>query len=248
MPSPGPPVPPAAAGSAVLGLERDGAASPVDAMVLERAAGAVATALDRTRRRASAAGDPAAVEVVLDATVPGADRLAAARRLGLGPLAVAVAVHGGGVQVLPAGAALAGIRAGVGPEVPVADLPSSWAAAQTALRFTAEGTDADPGPRVVRFDDLGALLLLADAVRPGGDVPPDVRALSAVGPGLLATLDAVATTASLRTAAATMRVHHSTLQERVAAAERALGWDIREPQGRLRLHLALVVRRLLAST
>ena len=59
--------------------------------------------------------------------------------------------------------------------------------------------------------------------------------------------DAVASTPSLRTAASVLLVHHSTLQERVAAAERVLGWDIRDPQGRLRLQLALVVRRLLAS-
>jgi DNA-binding PucR family transcriptional regulator len=132
----------------------------------------------------------------------------------------------------------------------VGELPSSWDAARTALRFTAEGTDADPGPRVVRAEELGTLVLLADVVRPGGDVPPDVRRLSAAAaasPWLLATLDAVATTASLRTAAAGLRVHHSTLQERVTAAERALGWDVREPRGRLRLQLALVARRLLSS-
>ncbi|MFE4574365.1 helix-turn-helix domain-containing protein [Streptomyces chartreusis] len=66
-------------------------------------------------------------------------------------------------------------------------------------------------------------------------------------PWPLGTLEAVATAPSMRTAATALRVHHSTLQERVAAAERALGWNVREPQGRLRLQLALVVRRLLAS-
>jgi hypothetical protein len=34
----------------------------------------------------------------------------------------------------------------------------------------------------------------------------------------------------------------------VTAAERALGWDVREPRGRLRLQLALVARRLLSSS
>nr|WP_281371430.1 helix-turn-helix domain-containing protein [Petropleomorpha daqingensis] len=219
-------------------------------MVLERAAAAVATALDRTRRRAAVADDPAAVEVLLETAVPLSDRLATARRLGLTGEVSAVAVHGGGARVAPVGGEVGGVRAGIGPAVPVGELPASWAAARTALRFTAEGTEADPGPRVVRAEELGGLLLLADAVRPGGDVPPDVRALSAAAagsPGLLATLDAVATTASLRTAAAALHVHHSTLQERVAAAERALGWDVREPQGRLRLQLALVVRRLLVA-
>jgi DNA-binding PucR family transcriptional regulator len=39
-------------------------------------------------------------------------------------------------------------------------------------------------------------------------------------------------------------VHHSTLQERIAHAERLLGWPIRDPHGRHRLYLALMLRRL----
>jgi hypothetical protein len=59
---------------------------------------------------------------------------------------------------------------------------------------------------------------------------------------MLSTLYAAATTTSLRTAAAALRVHHSTLQDRIVHAERLLGWAVREPQGRLRLHLALILR------
>src|SRR5207249_1291965 len=86
-------------------------------------------------------------------------------------------------------------RVGVGPAVPVLDLPRSWAAARTALRFTAEGTPQDPGQCVVHADELGGIALLADLVTPGAEAPPDVRALEAAGaatPGLLATLHAVA--------------------------------------------------------
>jgi hypothetical protein len=36
---------------------------------------------------------------------------------------------------------------------------------------------------------------------------------------------------------------HSTLQDRLLLAEAALGWEVREPAGRLRLQLALVLRR-----
>jgi DNA-binding PucR family transcriptional regulator len=92
---------------------------------------------------------------------------------------------------------------------------------------------------------LGGLALLADVPDPG-DVP-DVRALdhaAAGAPWLLITLDAVATTISLRAAANALRLHHSTLQDRITHAEHLLGWPVREPPGRLRLQLALALRRL----
>ncbi|MDF3150087.1 helix-turn-helix domain-containing protein, partial [Streptomyces sp. T21Q-yed] len=60
----------------------------------------------------------------------------------------------------------------------------------------------------------------------------------------LATLHAVASTVSLRAAAAEINVHHSTLQERLAHAEHLLGWPLRTPQGRFRLGLALAMRHL----
>ena len=49
---------------------------------------------------------------------------------------------------------------------------------------------------------------------------------------------------SLRAAATTLRVHHSTLQDRITHAEHLLGWNVREPGGRLRLQVALALRRL----
>ncbi|MFF8479954.1 helix-turn-helix domain-containing protein [Streptomyces antibioticus] len=241
-------------GADALWLERPGARpSVVDAVILERAAGAVRLVLDRTRGRAPLE-DPALVETLLDATAPEAARLHAARRLGLDPRVPARALARPGlppqVVAAPAGTPVpepsAG-RAGIGPAVAVAELPGSWAAARTALRFTAEGTAHDPGPRVVHADELGGIALLADLVVPGAQPPPDVRALeraAADAPWLLATLHAVTTTASLRAAAAEATVHHSTLQDRLVHAEQLLGWPVRTPQGRLRLHLALTMRRL----
>ncbi|WP_435850460.1 PucR family transcriptional regulator [Streptomyces massasporeus] len=290
----------------------------VDAVILERAAGAARLVLDRTRGRAPA-DDPALVETLLDATAPEPARLHAARRLGLEPTAPARALAplNGRPRVVPAGPeavplgavhtstdAAAGPRApqvtsrapqtpsqgqrahpaaaqatsvartgpalapvapvpgrhtappesrlpagrlGVGPAVPVLELPRSWAEARTALRFTAEGTAQDPGPRVVHAEELGGIALLAGVVAPGTEPPPDVRALetaAATTPWLSATLHAVVSTASLRAAAAEINVHHSTLQDRLAHAEHLLGWPIRTPQGRLRLQLALTMRRL----
>ncbi|CAM5681135.1 hypothetical protein SALBM311S_06363 [Streptomyces alboniger] len=238
-------------GPPALWLERTEAGpSVVDAVILERAAGAVRLVLDRTRGRAPA-DDPALVETVLDATAPDQARLHAARGLGLDPAAPARALApvDGRPRIVPAhpDAALPAGRLGVGPAVPVLELPRSWTAARTALRFTADGTAQDPGQRVVYADELGGVALLADLVAPGADPPPDVRDLdtaAAAAPWLLPTLHAVASTASLRAAAAEANVHHSTLQDRLTHAEHLLGWPVRTPQGRIRLHLALTMRHL----
>ncbi|WP_309484169.1 helix-turn-helix domain-containing protein [Streptomyces himalayensis] len=239
--------------SAALWLERPGPADGVHAMILERAAHAVRAVMDRTRGWAPLAvpaHDPALVEVVLDASAPLSARTHAAARLGLrqGQSVRAVVLHGGGAEVVPAGQPLPEVRrAGVGPAVEPAELPQSWAAARTALRFTAEGTAQDPGPRTVYAEELGALTLLAAAVGPDTPPIPDVLAVEravAEAPWAAATLHAVASSPSLRAAAGELTVHHSTLQERLAQAEHILGWEVHSPQGRLRLQLALAVRKL----
>ncbi|MEW1774310.1 helix-turn-helix domain-containing protein [Streptomyces sp. NPDC086777] len=142
-------------------------------------------------------------------------------------------------------------RAGVGTAVAAVDLPRSWAAARTALRFTCDGGAPEPGgPPVVYADDLGGIALLADLVVPGAEPAPDVRAVRAAAadaPWMLRTLHAVASTASLRAAAAGINVHHSTLQDRLTHAEHLLGWPVRTPQGRFRLQLALTMHHLMDS-
>ncbi|MCY9783590.1 helix-turn-helix domain-containing protein [Nocardiopsis sp. EMB25] len=232
----------------VLWLERSGEPGPVEAVVLERASAALRVHLELT---APAGGGEELAKMAVDSRVAESVRGRAARRLGFGARARvrAVAVSGGAVRVVTAseepvdGAS----RAGVGPEVDVSDLPESWEDAARALRFTAEGTGADPGPRVVRAEELGGLLLLADAVGPGWEPVPDVAALEPVerdGVALLETLEAVAAAPSLRAAAAALGVHHSTIQEGVGRAERMLGWSVRDVPGRLRLQVALALRRL----
>ncbi|MGC7094724.1 helix-turn-helix domain-containing protein [Amycolatopsis lurida] len=226
----------------VLCLERPGPAGPVDAMVLERAVAAMHGVLGVAARTVER--DPR--EVVLDATTPVEARLRAARRLGLGETARAVALEGGRIRVEAAGTPVPEEeRQGIGPVVPVPELPGSLAAARTALRFAA--TDPDPGPRVVHADELGGLAVLATAIGHDTEPVPDVvafeRALTCA-PWVLPTLVAVAGSPSLRTAATTLVVHHSTLQERLAHGETLLGWPVRDPRGRLRLQLAIALWRL----
>ncbi|MFD6952700.1 CdaR family transcriptional regulator [Nocardiopsis sp. TSRI0078] len=235
------------AGGGVLWLELAEEPGPVEAMVLERAAAAVRARMERTAPMAG--GRAALAEALVDPGLPEEQRARAARRFGIVPGSPtrAVALHGGGIRVVAAAEDPGGERAGVGPAVEALGLPSSWEDARRALRFTARGTGTDPGPRVVFAEDLGGLLLLADTVRPGDPPVPDVAALERVARDaapLLAALEAVASSPSLRAAAARAGVHHSTLQESVGRAERLLGWPVREVTGRLRLQVALVLRRL----
>jgi hypothetical protein len=231
--------------SAVLALERTGEPGPVEAMILERAAGAARAVLDRTRGPAPAA-DPAMVELIVDASAPPDVREKAAHTLNLpaaGP--IRAVARPTGAALLVAGAPPPSGRCGIGPPVPAADLPASYAAAKVALRFAADGTPEDPGPTVVHHADLGALALLASV--PGAADVPDLRALehaTAAAPWALTTLHAAAEAISLRAAASVLRLHHSTLQDRILQLEHHLGWPVRDPQGRLRLQLALALRRL----
>ncbi|UNX53537.1 helix-turn-helix domain-containing protein [Georgenia sp. TF02-10] len=239
---------------ALLWLERMPPARTIDAVVLERAAALTLEVLDRTHGRDRRETDETEwAEVLVDAGASERIRRHAAHqlRLPLTGLARAVALPGSGVRIQAAtdgsaDASPAG-RAGIGPAVPVLDLPASWARARLALRLTAAGTPADPGPRIVHAEQMGGLALLAQHVGPDTPLTPDETALhqaATAAPWMLATLEAVASTTSRRAAAARLVIHHSSLQERLARAERYLGWPITEAHGRLRLQLALVLRRL----
>jgi sugar diacid utilization regulator len=190
------------------------------------------------------------VEVVVDPLVLGNERLRAVRELGLpdGDRARVVAWPGGDVGVLaPDASPPDARRLGVGPAVGLHDLPASAARARTALRFAADDTAEDPGARIVHADDLGGLELLAAAVDAGAPPTEDLRRLRRAVeeiPHLVQTLSYYAASVSIRAAAAGLFVHHSTLQDRLDHAERLLGWDIRQPAGRLRLQMALAERLL----
>jgi hypothetical protein len=230
-------------GSATLALERTGEPGPVEAMILERAAGAARAVLDRTRGRVPAA-DPALVELIVDASASAEVRGKALHHLDLTAGVRAVARPAGPLILPLAGVRPAG-RAGIGPAVAPLELPASYAAARVALRFAADGTPEDPGPTVVEHESLGALALLASL--PLDTDVPDLHAVehaTVAAPWALTTLYAFADAPSLRAAATTLRLHHSTLQDRITQAAHLLGWPITTPPGRLRLQVALTLRRL----
>jgi len=251
-------------------LARSGAALPLDEMVLERFALAGSLLLDRTVSSLPAVGDPALVELVVSATAGIAERSRALHLLGITPtstLRVAVSSQAPAGRVISgpvgdhvvslwtdtdvqptvdrrSGALAAGARTGVGSVVPAVRAADSWRDACTAYRLTS------PEAPVVRADELGGLLVVAERLRPEDiAASPDVAALDRIaaesgGEDLLAVLRAFAVTDSVRKAAALAFRHHSTVAYRLEQAESMLGFSFGNASGRFRLQLALTMRAL----
>ncbi|WP_412543275.1 helix-turn-helix domain-containing protein [Longispora sp. K20-0274] len=133
-----------------------------------------------------------------------------------------------------------GVLAGIGEAVRPA---SSWRQARTALRF------ATPGDPVIRYDDLGALALLAEVPREVARDNVDVAAIARLAEGReeLATLEAYCATGSVRRAAELLHLHHSSVARRLEQIGRALGVDLTAPAGLTRARLALTSWRLLTG-
>lgn len=268
--------PSAAAGPGVMvWLERSGVPHANDAMVLERLALAVAISRSRTRPgsglhravervldadtpgddRATAAAelglDPRrrVRAVARDAGQPAGEHPGSivSTPFGLARAEIVPGAAGPG-SAHPAGSRSStpgpgdspGARAGIGPAVEPGQLPRSWSAALVALRLTDEHSP------VVAADELGAVLLLAEAADAAPQPHPDVAALDALAAdhAALPTLDALAHAGTARAAAAELGLHHSTVQSRLATAAAALGYDPRTPDGRTRYVLARTLQRL----
>ncbi|MCC3774384.1 helix-turn-helix domain-containing protein [Streptomyces sp. UNOB3_S3] len=248
-------------------LERPGPPEPLDELLLDRLAIAVASVVERYGPARTTMADPALVELAIGNDSDEATRARALRLLGFAaglPVRV-VAVRSrvpldrvGGL-VCPGrpvkAAALAdvgvilattvdparfpaGVRAGIGA---AESADRSWREARTALRFT---TVRQP---VVHYAALGALALLAEvpeeAVRDNADVAAIARL--ADGPDDLETLDAYCATGSLRRAADLLHLHHSSVSRRLEQIGRTLGIELTEPTGLVRARIALTAWRLL---
>ena len=137
------------------------------------------------------------------------------------------------------------VRLGLGGVVDGLEAHASWQQAQQALRFTSAEH------RVVDFAELGATALLAEVpvelLRRDADVTA-LNALAATPSGRLdvAALEAFCVSGSLRKAAESLHLHHSSVAARLARAEDVLGWSLDTPHGRFRTMVALLARRLAA--
>lgn len=242
------------AGSATVWLEREGPPHANDAMVVERLALAVDLA---TARRPGGTGG--ALDVALDAARDVADRRVALSRLrldgardlrvaalpvasdpGAAPSTVVATPHGlVRAAVLRRGVTPAG-PVGIGVAGPGEELPESFRTALLAFRLVPGG----PGAAVVDAAELGVLLAAVGALEPVAARLPDVVALARLDARTRTVLEVLAGSDSVRAAAATLGMHHSTLQARHEALTGDLGYDPRSPDGRTRHRLASLLLRL----
>jgi predicted transcriptional regulator len=193
-------------------------------------------------RVVAVAGDVAGGPPTPALSLPGA----AVRVARLETLTVALVQHRDGSPAEALRAAVrAPSRAGVGGPVGAPLARESWQQARVALRFAEPGT-------VVDHEALGAVALLAELPAARLRELPDVRALEglAAGEGGALTVAALASfcrTGSLRQAAGELHLHHSSVAARLARAEAALGWRLRDPRDRFRAQFALYARQLAAG-
>ena len=230
-------------------LERAGPHHANDEMVVDR----LAFALDLIEARREPVG---ALEIAVDPTRTVAERTIALARLRVepgsririvatwsdsppAPSSVVVPTRYGLVraQLCRADEPPATTPAGLGPWVRADHAPDSWAAAVIALRLT------DPAAPVVDATDLGALLMLAREHDPQAP-HADVVALSRLDARTAQVLQTLVERDSMRAAAATLGMHHSTLQARHEALTRELGYDPRTALGKVRYAAAEFLLRL----
>lgn len=144
----------------------------------------------------------------------------------------------------------AGPWIGIGERVGPLEAASSWEQARRALRFASSTWQ---GRRVIAFDRLGSLELLADLpvqrLLGTADVLR-INEFAATEAGALAvdTLEAFCVFGSLRRTAAELHLHHSTVAARIAHVASVMGWNVDEALDRFTATLVLTVRRLALSS
>ncbi|MFE2954809.1 PucR family transcriptional regulator [Nocardia tengchongensis] len=155
------------------------------------------------------------------------------------------------VQAFPASQAGAvGPWIGVGERLPAYAAATSWEQARRALRFASSTWH---GRRVIAFERLGALELLADLPVQRLLGTADVMRISefaATEAGALAvdTLEAFCVFGTLRRTATELHLHHSTVAARITQVEAVMGWDVDDALDRFTATLVLFVRRMALSS
>ncbi|MFI6297987.1 hypothetical protein ACIBEJ_40795 [Nonomuraea sp. NPDC050790] len=234
-------------------LERSGPLHANDEMILER----LALAVDLTEARRDPEG---ALETALDSATPIDERAKALARLRIQPgtrirliatptdtpamnaPSTAVPTRYG---ILRATLDLTGALtipepAGIGPWCRADQASESWDGAIVAHRLT------EPRTPVVDATDIGALLILAKSYDPRHP-HPDVLTLSRLDPRSADIARVLVESDSVRSAAATLGMHHSTMQAKHESLTRELGYDPRTITGHARYIAAALLLRLTST-
>ncbi|MFI6816188.1 hypothetical protein ACIBG7_27565 [Nonomuraea sp. NPDC050328] len=231
-------------------LERVGPPHANDEMILER----LGLAVDLAEARRNPEG---ALETALDAGTPVSERAKALARLRVRPNArIRLIATATDAPVMSAPSTVMPTRfgilratldltgelaptepAGIGPRLNAERAPESWEGAVIAYRLT------DPKSPVVDATDIGALLILAQAYDPR-EPHDDVRALAALDPRSADIARVLVESDSVRSAAARLGMHHSTMQAKHESLTRALGYDPRTITGHARYIAAALLLRL----
>ncbi|MBU3064243.1 helix-turn-helix domain-containing protein [Nocardia sp. NEAU-G5] len=144
----------------------------------------------------------------------------------------------------------AGPWVGMGERAGALAAATSWEQARRALRFASSTWH---GRRVIAFDRLGSLDLLADLpvhrlLGTRDVVRVNEFAATEAGAAAVDTLEAFCVFGSLRRTATELHLHHSTVAARIAQVEAALGWDVDNAVDRFTATLVLTVRRIAMSS
>lgn len=140
---------------------------------------------------------------------------------------------------------LPGLAAAIGSVTAIERCAVSWTSARAALRLAALGGS---WPNVLNAHEAGGFLALVDLDPASVAKIPDVQRIAAIvaegGREDMLLVDCVTTTASLRRAAEMLHMHHSSATYRVERLSKRLGFDLKEPENKLRARLALTLWQL----
>jgi hypothetical protein len=141
------------------------------------------------------------------------------------------------------------LRCGISAAVRLDAAADAWDQARVALKFSIWGTAEQA---VTTYEGLGPLSLLGELPRDRLEAHPDVVSLQYLERGSsggsdLKVLDVFCHSSSLRAAAQSLHMHHSSVAARLEQIEQALGWALDTPEGRFRTRLAILAHRLVVG-